>query len=116
MYSDAGDSGYGGYIVETPYDIAHGMWTECESHRSSTWKELTAVKHILLSMITILRDKRIKWFTDNQNIVSIVAKGSMKIELQDIALCIFENCVQNNISLDLEWVPRSENEQADSPA
>jgi len=92
VYSDASNTGYGGYIVETPTNIAHGMWSECESSKSSTWKELTAVKHILLSMVNILKDKQIKWFTDNQNVVSIVAKGSKKLELQDIVLCIFKNC------------------------
>jgi hypothetical protein len=51
FYSDASNTGYGGYIVETPTNIAHGMWSECESSNSSTWKELTVVKHILLSMI-----------------------------------------------------------------
>jgi len=89
------------------------MWSECESSNSSTWKELTAVKHILLSMVNILKDIRIKWFTDNQNVVGIVAKGSMKLELQDIALCIFDNCVQYNISIDVEWVARTNNDKAD---
>jgi hypothetical protein len=114
FYSDASNTGYGGYIVETPTNIAHGMWSECESSNSSTWKELTAVKHILLSMINILKDKRIKWFTDNQNVVSIVAKGiSMKLELQNIALCIFKDCVQHNISIDVEWVPGTNNDKTD---
>ena len=89
------------------------MWSEWESSKSSTWKELTPVKHILESMINILKDKHIKWFTDNQNVVSIVAKGSMKPELQDIALCIFENCVHNNISIHVEWVPRTNNDTSD---
>ncbi|CAC5418723.1 unnamed protein product [Mytilus coruscus] len=113
VYSDASNTGYGGYIVEKPFNIAHGMWSECESTKSSTWKELNAVKHILLSMVDILKDKRIKWFSDNQNVVSIVAKGSMKPELQDIALCIFENCLTHHISTDAEWVPRTFNEKAD---
>ena len=52
------------------------MWSACESNNSSTWKELT-VKHIILSMVNVLTDIRITWFTDNQNVVSIVAKGSM---------------------------------------
>jgi len=43
-------------------------------------------------MVNILKEKQIKWFTDNQNVVSIVAKGSKKLELQDIVLCIFKNC------------------------
>jgi hypothetical protein len=50
----------------------------------------------------ILKYKRIKCFTDNQNAVSIIAKYSIKLELQDIALCIFKNCVQHNIFIDVE--------------
>jgi hypothetical protein len=113
VYSDASNTGYGGYIVETPTNIAHGMWSECESIKNFTCKELTAVNHILLSMVNILKYKRIKWFTDNQNEISIVAKGSMKLQLQDIALCIFKNYVQHNISTDVEWVPRTNNDKAD---
>jgi len=64
-------------------------------------------------MVNILKDIRIQWFTDNQNVVSIVAKGSMKLESQDIALCIFKNCVQHNSSTDVEWVPRTNNDKAD---
>ena len=88
------------------------VWSECESV-SSTWKELTTVKHIILSMVNILKDKRIKLFTDNQNVDSIVDKGSMKLELQDIALCIFTNFVQHHISIDVKWVPRTTNDKAD---
>lgn len=99
VYSDASNTGYGGNVVETPFNIAHGMWSEDDMYKSSTWKELTAVKHILLSMISLFKNKRLKWFTDNQNVATIVAKGSMKSELQDIALCIFEKCVLYNISI-----------------
>ncbi|VDH90196.1 Hypothetical predicted protein [Mytilus galloprovincialis] len=86
VYSDASNTGYGGYVVETPFNIAHGMWSECEASKSSTWKELNAVRNILLSMINVLKDKRIKWFSDNQNVVTIVEKV---------------------------WVPRTLNEKAD---
>ena len=58
------------------------MWLGSEKGNSSTWKELTAVKQVLLSLIHILSGKRIKWFTDNQNVVSIVSKGSTKTVLQ----------------------------------
>jgi hypothetical protein len=42
VYSDASNTGYGGYVVETPTNIAHSMWSACESNNSSTWKELTS--------------------------------------------------------------------------
>ena len=50
VYSDASSTGYGGYIVENPNSIAHGMWSDSEKLLSSTWKELTAVKKVLFSL------------------------------------------------------------------
>ena len=37
----------------------------------------------------------------------------MKRELQDIAINILRNCLNNNISIDVEWIPRSKNDQAE---
>ena len=34
VHSDASNTGYGSYIVETPTNIAHGMWFECGSSKS----------------------------------------------------------------------------------
>ena len=113
VYSDASDCGYGGYIVENPHNVAHGMWFESERKNSSTWKELSAVKKVLLSLVQFLAGSRIKWFTDNQNVVSIVSKGSTKSILQTIALDIFKICLQHSINIDMVWVPRTENEKAD---
>ena len=38
VYSDASDISFGGYIVETPINIVHGMWFGVERGNSSTWK------------------------------------------------------------------------------
>jgi hypothetical protein len=35
VFSDASGTGYGGYIVETPIYIAHGMWLDSEKGNSS---------------------------------------------------------------------------------
>ena len=43
----------------------------------------------------------------------IIRKGSMKSELQDIALDVFNICLDNNIVLEIEWIPRDKNIQAD---
>ena len=53
------------------------------------------------------------WFTDNQNVVSIVSGGSRVKELQSLALEIFELCVTNCISLEMKWIPRDLNTKAD---
>lgn len=82
VYSDASSYAFGGYCVETLHGIAHGMWNSEERSKSSTWIELVANQRVLKSLGHILAGKLIKWFTDNQNIVHIVNKGSMKGELQ----------------------------------
>ncbi|VDI66658.1 Hypothetical predicted protein [Mytilus galloprovincialis] len=99
--------------LEAPQNIAHGMWVESERSNSSTWKELSAVKKVLLSLINIISGKKVKWFTDNQNVVSIVSKGSTKTILQNLALDIFSACLKYNVNIDIVWIPRTLNEKAD---
>ena len=50
VYSDASDTGYGGFVVEHGPCVAYGQWTECEARQSSTWRELTAVLQILMAV------------------------------------------------------------------
>ena len=82
VYSDASNTGYDCYMVENPSDIAHGMWSNNESMKSSTWKELTGVKNILFSMNKFLHNKRIKWFTNNPlTLFQLTVNASMPIAL-----------------------------------
>ena len=37
----------------------------------------------------------------------------MKYHLQSLAYNIFKLCVENKISIDIQWVPQLENEKAD---
>ena len=71
------------------------------------------VYRVLTSLIHILSGQNVKWFTDNQAVTSIVHKGSMKSDLQVIAINIFKLCLAHSIQLQVEWVPRSENDRAD---
>lgn len=107
VYSDASGHGFGGYCVESKHGVAHGAWNSEESCRSSTWKKLVAVLRVLLSLSHELAGKRVKWFTDNKNVVSILNKGSMKEDLQNTALGVYKFCLINGILLDIEWIPRS---------
>ena len=65
------------------------------------------------SFQTKLRNERVRWFTDNQNVVKIVQHGSSKPALQAEALGIFSLCVNNYIRIEPEWIPREQNELAD---
>ena len=81
--------------------------------KSSTWRELKTVANNIQSLKNDLSGKFVKIYTDNQNVLSIVNKGSMKPELQDITLHIPHMCISNNIVLEMEWIPRDDNSYAD---
>ena len=113
-YSDTSSSGYGGYVVEIGNSISHGHWSPAERDMSSTWRELRAVFAVLLAFSKKLQGHTIKWFTDNQNvIVRIVQVGSKKEHLQEGAMCIFQACLKHGVRLEMEWIPRGQNETAD---
>ena len=112
-YSDASDTGYGGYTIEHGCHIAQGQWRPQEASQSSTWRELRAVKNVLESLADKLRNHRVRWFTDNQNVVRILTTGSRKPALQREALAIFQRSVSSGIRIEPEWIPREANQQAD---
>ena len=60
-----------------------------------------------------LVNHRVLWFTDNQNVASILLIGSRKECLQALALKIFSLSIQHNIRLEPEWIPRELNQKAD---
>ena len=109
VYSDASNTGYAGYEVNTYKGIVHGVWDSQEFAQSSLWRELCAVYRVLISLQDVLRCQRVKWFTDNVNVSNIVAKGSMKENLQELAFRIYQFCSKNCIHLETEWLPIAEN-------
>ena len=57
--------------------------------------------------------------TDNTSVESIVhngsrVNGSRVEELQSLALSVFHVCASSDISLEMKWIPRNSNHQADS--
>lgn len=113
VYSDASAHACGA-ILNLDEKIFHTNWTEEERMKSSTWRELQTVLLALQTFEIYVQNRTIAWFTDNQNVVSIVSKGSRVAELQDMALKLFEICLNSHINLDIQWVPRELNTQADS--
>ena len=67
----------------------------------------------MLSLVKQLSGLTVKWFTDNQNVPRIISSGSSKEHLQSEALSIFNICCSHGISIEMEWIPRSQNDQAD---
>ncbi|CAC5402361.1 unnamed protein product [Mytilus coruscus] len=113
VYSDASNVAAGAYSIDIGSNIFHQMWTLQESLESSTWRDFQAILLALMSFENRLRNKCVKWHTDNNNCVSIVQKGSAKVHLQEIAINVFKLCSELNITLDIVWIPRSKNTKAD---
>ena len=99
VYSDASSVAYGGYMIDIGPEIAHGQWSLVESQQCSIRRELEAVKRILSSWAHKLVNENVKWFTDNQGVVSVIQHGSSKENLQQIALEIFGICMNHAIRL-----------------
>ena len=114
VYSDASDVGAGGVIKGRDGVICHLPWSPDEARRSSTWRELQAVHVCLSSFSKTLTGCAVQWFTDNRNIPSIIRSGSMKSDLHQLALSIFEILIRNSIDLQVDWIPRSFNDHADA--
>lgn len=71
-----------------------------------------SVKHALQSFARLLKDKYVKWFTDNQGVATIVNSGSSKAHLHKLALDIFSLSEAYTIVIEIQWIPRTENEVA----
>ena len=67
----------------------------------------------LKSFVHLLSGSAVKWFTDNQAVALIVESGSMKEHLHQLTVDIFHTARENNIKIDVQWIPRLLNERAD---
>ena len=62
VYSDASDTGFGGYFVQCSQDLVSGTWSHKEVRTSSALGEILAVKFVLLSLLDQLSGLTIKLF------------------------------------------------------
>ncbi|VDI79474.1 Hypothetical predicted protein [Mytilus galloprovincialis] len=117
VFSDASGTSFGGFVTtgseDEPLEM-FGSWSMAEQAESSTWRELEAVKRLLINFVNILSGKTIRVFTDNLNITHILNIGSRKMVLHKNALFVDEFCRENAIKLSLVWLPRESNQYADT--
>ena len=112
IFTDASNTGAAGYI-DNLKQIMHKSWSDDEKLKSSTWREVKAIELSILSFARLLKHCTVSFYTDNQNAVTIVHKGSKVPELQSLALSIYDCCRKNDITIFVNWIPREQNEQAD---
>ena len=96
-FSDGSTTGYGGYSVNVSTSIADGLWSVHEAQQSSTWRELKVVDQVLCWLAARLSGHTIECFSDNQNVVCIVAVGSCSLHSQEGAMSILEVFFQHGI-------------------
>ena len=114
IFTDASSTGYGGYTVQQLGElICAGTFTNDEVETSSTFRELLAVKYVLQSYGDLLKNQNIQLNSDNMAATRILVVGSSKPHLQNLALDIFQQCIQKSIKLSPEWIPRELNRDAD---
>ena len=90
-----------------------GSMSRSERLKSSTWREVEAVRQVMFFNAGLLEGKKVKVYSDNKNVKSILLKGSSKSDLQSVALKVNEFCDKREITLNPEWLPRNLNESAD---
>ena len=112
LFSDASLTGFGAFVQGSSL-VSHRNLSREESQKSSTWRELAAIKFALTAVEDHLSGLKVRCNTDNQNVVRIIQFGSMVKESQDIALDIFIFTSRRQIQLDMNWIPRDQYSQAD---
>ena len=109
------ESGFGSFSTLTGLVdcVSFEHWNEFEASQSSTFKELKALLYVLQYFSAALSHCKVDWLSDNQNTCRIVSVGTLKPELQAIAIEIFEVCTSFDIAIEIEWLPGGQNDKAD---
>lgn len=112
--------GYAGLLTLTQYAagpaIARGVFMQLESAESSTWQELIAVRNSLLSFNRHgeLRGMHILIVSDSQAACAILTKArAHSARCHSACQAVWFYCIQHDITLTAEWVPREKNTVAD---
>ena len=112
-FSDASATGCGAVISLDSQHVSHTLWESSEASKSSTWKELAAIDFAIEWFSSLLESSHVKLYTDSQVASQIVDVGSMMPGLHNLAIKIFGACLRSKIKLEIQWIPRTENEKAD---
>ena len=116
LHSDASNTGCATVLTPEPNRrklIVNRMFNEQESLSSSTERELLGVLHGITHFRHVLTHTNINWFTDAKNVARIAKRGSKKPYLANLAVAIYQVAKKHSINLNLIWIPRDQNEEAD---
>ena len=110
--SDASSTGCGSILDKK--HVAARIFSRLEREQSSTYREISNIHFSLASFLPSIKNRSVTLKTDSQSAAKICKIGSMNAVLQHFAEAIFEICYSNSINLVVDWIPRSENAEADA--
>eukprot|EP00057_Strongylocentrotus_purpuratus_P014686 XP_011669160.1 PREDICTED: uncharacterized protein LOC105440556 [Strongylocentrotus purpuratus] len=111
--TDASNIGCGAWMAQCGELKFFQNWKCNEIGKSSTWRELKGVSLAMEAFSPSLKGKKVKVLTDNTGVEVIMRKGSMKVDLHNLALRIADFCNSLPLEVSVQWVPRDENVEAD---
>ena len=111
IFTDASKTACGAHIQESRR-ATHRAFTLAESSLH-TYRGLLAIQYAIRAFEPLLTGCNVKLLTDSQMAAKIAQVDSTKLDLHQLAINIFSTCLQANIQLDLQWIPRSLSAQAD---
>jgi hypothetical protein len=106
LASDASDFGWGGHTLEGVIQYAHEYHTEEQAGTSSTYEELIGVLRCLRALMHLCEGKFVVFQVDAENLLGIVNRGSAKLHINVVVRELLWLCVERDITLSVEWVPR----------
>ena len=114
MYSDESNSGIGTcFEIKGKKCFIHKNFSSTEKCRSSTRQELEALYYSLYSIPQFLINDSLFWHRDNFAARKIIESGSSTPKLQTKAVKIFNTCKVKNLDLEITWISRENNKNAD---
>ena len=113
LFVDASASGWGAWIATPNYITSNGFFSLEDREGSSTLREVLGLLFALRAFVAVLRDRRIRVFTDKQNVPRVQRKGSAVPALGLAAKQLYALTQTENITLTVEWIPRELNSLAD---
>ena len=107
---DASDKGFFTYEVDSKEKLATRSFTEEEARKSSTFRELVALRDTWcdISIVSKYKNMRVRHLTDNKAVTFILKSGSKKPELQKLVVDIVLSCRDYNVALEVEWLSRDD--------
>ena len=112
MEGDASNSGCGSILNGDL--VAAKIFNSYEKLQSSTYREIANIHFSLVSFLDRIKGRSLTFKTDSQSAACICKVGGMNPILQYFAEAIFEFCLSHQITLSVEWIPRTENQRADA--